>query len=286
MSSIQRPHPLPGLLLFVTLLVAGAAPLGAQDPPSEETMAFFRTNCASCHTIGGGVLTGPDLKDVLKRRDEEWLVPFLLDPRGVIDSGDPYGQALLQEARGVYMTQVPGMTRELAGKLLRLIEAESALEKSHFAGLQISDRALTEADVELGRELFLGGRALASGAPACVSCHTVEGIGSLGGGRLGPDLTAAYARLEGRKAMSAWLSSPPSVVMQPVFRGRELDPEEILALVAYLQRTAESGEDQARPTSLSFVLAGFATCAALLVVFDIVWRGRFRSVRRAMVARS
>ena len=65
----------------------------------------------SCHTIGGGRLTGPDLKGVTERADEAWLVDFILDPKGVIDSGDPYAAELLREARGVYMTQVPGIDR-------------------------------------------------------------------------------------------------------------------------------------------------------------------------------
>ena len=67
-------------VLIPPLLVLGASAVHAQDPPSEETIAFYRQNCASCHTIGGGRLTGPDLKDVTERATEEWLVDFILDP--------------------------------------------------------------------------------------------------------------------------------------------------------------------------------------------------------------
>ena len=273
---------LPVALALATCAAASAAP---QVVVSEETMAYFGQNCASCHTIGGGRLSGPDLKDVGDRRDRDWLIAFLLDPKGVIDSGDPYAVKLLEESRGVYMPSVPGLTREMAGKLVDLMQVESTLEKSHFAGLQISDRPLTAADVVLGEALFEGRQGFASGAPACISCHTTVSVGALGGGRLGPDLSTAYARLEGRRALSAWLAAPPSAVMQPIYRATELDSDELLALVAYLQNEAESGALEAEPQSLSFVLAGVFTAGALLALFDLVWRNRFRSVRRSLLAR-
>lgn len=40
---------------------------------AQDAADFFRQNCVSCHTIGGGRLTGPDLKDVLTRKDRAWL---------------------------------------------------------------------------------------------------------------------------------------------------------------------------------------------------------------------
>jgi len=272
------------LLLVPVLASTLSAATPAQDPPSEESIAYFKQNCASCHTIGGGRLTGPDLKDVTARRDKAWLVKFISDPKAVIDSGDPYAQQLLSEARGVYMTVVPGMTSDRAGKLVDLIAAESKLEKSSFAGLEISDRPLTDADVARGRALFMGNEPFANEAPACVSCHTVTDIGGLGGGLLGPDLTAAYARLDGRGALAAWLAAPPSAVMQPVFIGHDLESEEILALVAFLQERAAAGPAEANSTTLTFVIGGLALAAACLVVFDLAWRTRFRSVRRSLLA--
>lgn len=279
MSGLRYLHSL--LPLLALALPATAA---AQDPPSEESINFFKVNCASCHTIGGGRLTGPDLKDLSSRNEREWFVEFLLDPKGKLDSGDPYGQKILSEARGVPMPPVPGMTRELATKLLDLIDTESAAETSRFAGVQLSDRPLTDADIRRGEDLFMGAEALESGAPACISCHSVNGLSGLGGGHLGPDLTSAYSRLEGRKALGAWLSSPPSIVMQPLYTDAPLDSEEVLALVAYLKDTAGRGELEAESTSLEFVLAGIGLAAFLMVLCDVLWRKRHRSVRRTLLA--
>ncbi len=288
---LQPVHTLPQKALSLIAVAALAPTLlassylsEAQDPPSEESITYFKQNCASCHTIGGGRLTGPDLKGVTDRKDKSWLIKFIKDPKAVIDGGDPYAQQILSEARGVYMPPVPGMTNELAGKLVDLIATESVLEKSQFAGIEISDRPLTEADVVKGEALFMGRTAFINGAPACVSCHTVTGVGGLGGGLLGPDLTSAYARLEGRNSLSAWLAAPPSAVMQPVFVGHDLDSEEILALVAFMKDRAAAGESEAPSPTLTFVIAGLALASAFLVFFDLAWRTRFRSVRRSLIA--
>ena len=274
-------------LLHLVALLSLAAPRAlAQDAPSEETLRFFATNCASCHTIGGGALTGPDLSGVTERADRAWLERFLVDPQAMIDSGDEYARRLVEQARGVVMPRIPGVDATMAAKLVDLIEQESALERSRFAGARISDRPLTAEDVALGRELFLGRAELSGGGPACASCHATSGLDLLGGGRLGPDLTAAYARLEGRKALSAWLTSPPSPVMQPVFRDKPLAEGEVLSLVAYLEDVARTGREAAPPRKLAFVLAGVGLAAVVLALMDLTWRGRFRGVRRALVENS
>ena len=273
----------PTSVLSLLLASAVAAPVFAQDAPSEETINYFARNCASCHTIGGGRLTGPDLKGLTQRKDAEWVTKFLMDPKGTIDSGGEYEQRLLAESRGVYMPTPVGMNTGLAAKLITLIEQEEQKEKSLFAGVQVSDRPLTAADVQKGRELFLGATDFESGAPACVSCHTSASIGGFGGGNLGPDLTAVYARLEGRTALAAWLSSPPSETMQPLFANRPIDSDEVLALVAFFGDEAASGLDESESSNLPFLLMGLGLAATLLVILDLVWRNRFRGVRRSLV---
>lgn len=48
----------------------------------------FKTNCAVCHTIGGGDKLGPDLAGVNERRSEKWLIKFIQYPSGMME-GDP-----------------------------------------------------------------------------------------------------------------------------------------------------------------------------------------------------
>ncbi len=100
------------ILVATFVLSMTGGPLAAQGaPPSGETIEFFRQNCSSCHTIGGGRLAGPDLKDASKRRPRPWLREFIRDPKAVIDRGDPYAQKIFQAAGRVYMQQVPGITK-------------------------------------------------------------------------------------------------------------------------------------------------------------------------------
>lgn len=261
-------------------LLAGWPLLSAAQQPAAD---YFRQSCASCHTIGGGRLTGPDLKDVSQRRDRAWLAQWLQNPKAVLDSGDPYAQKLLQDARGVVMPAVPGMNPTLANQLLDLIEAESKLPRSRFAGAQISDRPFTPVDVTLGRQLFLGTRRLSGGGPACLSCHTVKGLGGLGGGRLGPDLTLVYERLQGRKGLSAWLTNPASPTMTPVFRNTALQPEEILPLVAFLEDSAKHGGQDDSTSLLNFFLLSLGVMVVGLVSLDAIWKKRIRGVRRQLV---
>lgn len=268
------------LVMPAALCVAFWAPCpgGAQ-----EAVNTFRQSCMSCHTIGGGRLVGPDLKNVEDRQDRAWLIEFIVDPKGVLASGDLYALKLRDEAGGVLMPPIVGMTREQAEAILDLIAAESALEASQFAGLDIGDEPFTAADIDLGRRLFRGDTRLANGGPSCLSCHTVAGLGGLGGGRLGPDLTRVYERLQGRKNLASWLLAPATVTMQPVYAKASLTNEEILPLVAFLEEEARTGKEDSTTAQVVFLLLGLAGAVVGFVVADTVWRGRLQGVRRALV---
>jgi mono/diheme cytochrome c family protein len=266
------------LSLLLLLLLCCLTPLAAQQPADD-----YRQNCISCHTIGGGRLTGPDLKDVTKRKDRAWLTKFIIDPKAMFDAGDPYALKILQESRNIPMPTLPGMTKARAEALLDLIEEESKKEKSVFAGVQLSDRPFTDADVQTGHTMFIGTRALKHGGPSCISCHTVQGLGGFGGGTLAPDLTTVFERYQGRKTLSAWLSAPATPTMQSLFKQHPLEAEEILSLVAYFQHTLQRNPQDVSTTRLNFILIGLAGTLVVLGLFDVVWNKRLRSVRRRLV---
>jgi mono/diheme cytochrome c family protein len=265
-------------LVFILISLSLITEVRAQAPAS-----YYKHNCYSCHTIGGGRLTGPDLKNVHERQGRDWLINWITDPEGVLKSGDPYAAKLQKEARGAVMARSPGINRDLAGALLDLIQAESALEKSQFAGIQISDRALLPEDILEGQALFTGATPLKNGGPACIGCHHVNSLGSLGGGRLGLNLTRAYARLEGRNGLTAWLAAPPSLTMSPVFTKQPIDESEILPLIAFLKSETEKDMSESPSSMINFILSGVIGAAVLLIVFDRIWGRRFRAVRRPLI---
>jgi mono/diheme cytochrome c family protein len=236
---------------------------------AQDTPDYFRQNCMNCHTIGGGRLTGPDLKDVTGRKEREWLIRFMMDPKAVIDSGDPYARQILEESRNVPMPKLAGLTQDRAERLLDLIDAESKLEKSQFKGLAISTRPFTAEDRALGRRLFIGQTRLAAGGAACLACHSAHDQPAIGGGRLGPDLTRVYERLKGRQS--------------PAFKNHPLTPEEIHALVAWFEHLAPRAEPDASARRITFLLLGLSVAVGLLFALDGAWSRRFRSVRGALV---
>lgn len=266
------------------LAIVACVCLGLPFPTRAETPAeYFEQNCAQCHTVGGGDLIGPDLAGLAKRKDRAWLVKFLLDPQAVIDSGDPYAARLVEDSHGLVMPSSPGMTSDLANALLDSLERKRNPTGAAAPGNLVSDRPFAPADVALGRQLFLGERPFAKGGPACVSCHTLGTLGGLGGGRLGPDLTRLYDRLGGRKGVGAWLSGPPTPVMQSLFRTHALEPDEILSLLAVIADAGQRAEPVGASAIVKFFLAGVAAMLAALAALQLAWRGRFRAVRQAMV---
>jgi|GEM_PF-261202 len=250
---------------------------------AQDTPDYFRQNCMNCHTIGGGRLTGPDLKDVTQRKDRAWLVNFMVNPKAVIDSGDAYARKILEESRNVPMPTLPGLNKDRAERLLDLIEAESKLPESQFKGLQISQEPFTDADRQRGRAIFLGHVRLEAGGAACISCHTMHDTPALGGGRLGPDLTNVFERLKGRKSISAWLMAPGTETMLPIFKNHPIRAAEIHALTAYFEASASESPAEPAADRVTFLLTGLAGAVALVFGLDAIWKHRFHSVRRTLV---
>ena len=266
--------------LTIVAVIAGAAFAARAD----EAAAYFRQNCMSCHTIGGGRLVGPDLKDVSRRAERDWLVKFVANPRQFLDSGDPYALKMREEARGAVMPNISGLDPGRAAALLDLIEAESKLPKSQFSGLDIGDQPFGPGDIARGRAIFNGTHPLANGGPSCLACHSVDHLATaLGGGRLGPDLTRVYERMNGRKNLASWLQAPATQTMRPLFVNRSLTNDEITALVAFLEDTAKKGAPRSDTSTLSFLFLGLGGSVAGFLGADAIWRKRFRGVRKPMV---
>jgi len=68
------------------VLLFAVATSRAQD--AANGAALFKANaCQSCHAVGKK-LTGPDLKGLAERREEEWIIKWIHNPQALIDSGD------------------------------------------------------------------------------------------------------------------------------------------------------------------------------------------------------
>jgi mono/diheme cytochrome c family protein len=237
-----------------------------------------------CHSIGGGPLAGPDLAGMNERRERSWLVRFIVDPQAVVASGDAAAQEMVDQYQGMVMPALPGMTSERAAALIDYVAQQSSPAGSSTEAQQpAAQEPFTAAELELGRKLFRGEQALESGGAACLACHDVAALEGLGGGRLGPNLSNIYSRLGGRQGLEPWLSAPPTPTMSSLYRTRPLSEQEIQALAAYFEdRAADEGAADSAGSG-SFLLLGVGGSVLLLSVFHLVWRERFRGVRRRLV---
>jgi mono/diheme cytochrome c family protein len=266
-----------------TVVATLALLLAAGSLRADPAAAYFRQNCMSCHTIGGGRLVGPDLKDVEARKDRQWLAHFIVNPKQYLDSGDPYALKMKEEARGAIMPNISGIDAARADALLTLIANESKLPKSQFSGLNIGDQPFTARDIANGAAIFHGTRRLANGGPSCLACHSMERLSALGGGKLGPDLTKVYERMQGRKNLASWLQAPATQTMRPLFVNNNLTNDEIVALVAFLEQAAKQPPQRQQTSTLSFFFMGLGGAVFAFIGADTIWRRRFRGVRKPMV---
>jgi protein SCO1/2 len=69
----------------------------------DQGKYVFFTECAPCHTIGGGESIGPDLRGLTKIRDPQWLRKIIQMPEVLLDQGDPLANALLKKYKDVRM---------------------------------------------------------------------------------------------------------------------------------------------------------------------------------------
>lgn len=111
------------ILITVLLLAAGAFFVQAQD--LDEGKTLFKSNCAACHTVGKGKLTGPDLKDVTQRVSPEWITAFVKNSTAVIESGDEYAKSLFNEYNKTIMTAHPHLTDENIANIIAYIDDAS-----------------------------------------------------------------------------------------------------------------------------------------------------------------
>ena len=248
---------------------------------SQDVEEYFNQSCKACHTIGGGKTIGPDLKGVNERQTREWLISWMMDPGGVLKSGDIYAQKILKESNGIPMIASPGMNPELANKILDYIDRYSS-ERPEETPREI---LFSKEDVKLGYKYFTGSQPFENGAPSCISCHNVNSLAGLGGGKLAVDLTDVVERLGGVRGLSGWLISPPVPTMAPIFSNKKLTTDEITALVAFLNNENETATE-INPASYSrFLFYGILGTLLMILLIGFIWGYRFRGVRKPMVGK-
>ncbi len=268
------------IAVFLLFAVASLAMGTAIYQPAEEGEQIFQAQCAACHSIGGGPLVGPDLLGVTERRENDWLIRWIREPDTMLAEGDPIASAMLAEFNNVAMPNLGLTEADVAAIIAYLEVAPGAIQDQPDSG-PTADPILAAGDAEAGRVLFIGGMQLANGGPACISCHSVAGIGALAGGTLGPDLTNVHDRY-GESGLAAALTGLPFPTMRGVFAEKPLTEDEAANLFAYFAQTSQRTSE---PINLTFILTGVGGFLLLLLLSQLIWRKRLRAVRAPLVGR-
>ncbi len=108
--------------LLIALLAVFSQQVIAQDGDAASGETLFNNNCKACHSPKDEVVVGPGLKGVQQRRDIAWLVKWVKNPNGVIQSGDEYAVALYAKFNKAQMTAFPAFGEKEVKDILAYIE--------------------------------------------------------------------------------------------------------------------------------------------------------------------
>lgn len=254
----------------MVLLLSGIMMIGLYTPTaasprlqsSSEGQDIFEQKCVSCHSIGGGVLVGPDLEGVLDRRDRDWVIKFISAPDQILAAGDPIATEMLAEFNNIPMPNL-GLTETDVEALLMFIEGgESAAQAA---------ASLPAGDASRGEAVFAGGQALENGGTPCMACHTVGNVGSFGGGNLGPDLTHVYQRY-GDTGLTSAIQNIAFPTMQGVYADKPLTDQEVADLLAFFTTVDAQGEaGAANVFTPLFWAAGVLGASLLFGIMALFW---------------
>ena len=265
--------------------IESAVQAAQQSQNAGDGEQIFKQKCASCHTIGGGKLVGPDLDGVGERRDIEWLESFISAPDKMIASGDPIATKLLAEYNNLPMPNM-GLTEQEVEDVLAYLapqgeetpqqpaEQAGPTEPAAPAAPQppsgVEAVLASDSDPAYGEYLFTGLVPLENGGTPCIACHSVEGVGMVGGGALGPDLTHVYTRY-GRQGLAASLGGLPFPSMQSIFANRQLTKTEQANLLAFLAEADQLGEPRTQQNFQLIFGAGSGLALVFFVVMLFFW---------------
>lgn len=238
----------------------------AQD--RGETL--YNQTCVACHTIGGGKLIGPDLAHVHTRREEAWLIRFVQASQEMIAEEDADAVALFEEYGQMPMPPHAFSDDDVRAIIGYIARRSPAGEAPDPEAPMTPSGPLTAADVERGRDLFVGQVRFENGGAPCNACHHVNTDAVMTGGALAVDLTDAVTRLT-RPGVEAMMSNPPFPAMRKAFEARALTAEEVAYVGAFLQSAdAERATQAVRNYGNTLFFSGLIGVVVMLGFFALL----------------
>jgi len=194
----------------------GAAALSSSSPQVLAGEATFNKTCVACHSVGAGDRTGPDLKDVSKRREKAWLVKWLKDPAGM-SQNDPTGKELFAKFKNVPMPP-PNLDDKGIDEVLTYIDYQST--KAPAAPAPVAK--MSDADFDKAKSIYFN---------RCAGCH-----GTLRAGATGPNITPEKTTKLGTDTIKGILTNGTPGGMPAWGKEGILGPDEIALMANYVQQ--------------------------------------------------
>ena len=253
--------------------------------------------CKACHTIGQGKLLGPDLLDMSKRRDANWLKNFIKSSQTMVKIGDAQAVALFEEFNKLpmldynlpdadinaiikYVDSFSTGNSEEGGASASSVDSLAAVKAAEY--LASID---TEENRIKGKALFEGERKFRNGGASCVSCHHVNTAELFQGGLLAANLTKSFTRNGGLAGIKGILEFPPYPAMKDAYQHAAITEDESIKLQVFLMH-ADEEDVVAENSLLDMMKQGILGVVVLLLIISLVWfKRKKRSVNYEIIKR-
>jgi mono/diheme cytochrome c family protein len=269
----HRGNKILGLIVFLTLVITQPAFVTPSAQSTMEGMDSFDSPCSGFHTSIGEDQGRSDLLYVPKKCDQQMLENFISNLSKLIANSDSTNLVHINNYSNFITTSL-NLSWEQVTAVIRYLEEQPAT-----SDYSMSQSGLSQGNPDNGRDIFIGNVKMVNGGPACITCHSIDDVGILGGGAMGPNLTQAAVKY-GDVGLASALANITFPTMQPLFEDHTLTVSEQADLVAYIKSQAGQQQINKEFLILAISLAGFLVVIALAAFY---WRGRLRSVRQQLV---
>lgn len=214
------------------------------DAPQRDLVAArYLTTCASCHSLTGAKLSGPE------------LTPATQWPEDQLKLGIKKMESKVGPLPDDVVTDLAAFLK--APNVRERLKAESARIAAMFAA------KMDPADPVIGQQLFTGARGLKNGGLACAACHSVGGQG----GNLGVAMDGVFAKLGGELPLTSAIENANFKIMMAHYKRYPVTKQEAMHLAKYLG-TLDPKAAPSKPLPIASAGAGCALAALVgLVTF-------------------
>ena len=233
-----------------------------------------KSDCLACHSKTQKIV-GPSFEEISKKYKNEKNASTQLTQSVIKGSQGKWG--------AIPMPPHPTLNEKDAQTMIEGIlslanteENSKKKEKNEPEASTFDPTTVTQVDIEKGQFYFEGRLRFQNRGPSCIACHHVKNDAVIGGGILAKDLTSVFSRLGGR-GVQAILGQPPFAVMEQAYLDHPLTPDEIYALVAFLNDADQKHLYQTpKDYGAGLVLSGVFGAIVLMVFFLFIGARRKR----------